>query len=732
VTALIHADDSHAEGFDEYGGLRPEYWEQQRLDLPRAACRISLNPLEQARQAVAEIAAHNDRFRADQIVVGAADESLVPILLQHLADAGTTGRWPIGQLLRQTSPWRLLAAVAAHLATAHEELPPDFDSLSELVRHPDCGAWIHQHLNQFGGSNDFRSRAHFWLAELDAYRTRHLQLTPGTFHGPRPRREIVAEICNAVHRLLTLLLPPETASPPTTAQFKSRHTLAVWAAGILRLFDAVYAGSEHPLPNGCDECRDALQQLHDQLTGLPEHILPRCSADQAIQLLLRQTADLQQSREIADDGIDLVGWLDLPLDDSPLLVLTGFNEGAVPQSMAGDAFLPDSLRTRLGLKDNRFRYARDACALHAILQSQRELVVTFGRTSASGDPLSPSRLWFACSPEEIRHRIAWFYAEEQPQAPPGSDTHTPDTAESSLTRSHSRFTIPAPVPQPAPAKIPVTAFREYISCPYRYHLHRELGLQAVSDDVREIDALAFGNLVHDVLKYFGESPLHNAHDPEAIQRLLIETLHRLAAEQYGRTRSATVNVQLRMLENRLIAFSSWQAAEARAGWRILYREKYIEDPDFTDIKGRRILLHGRIDRIDRHEKSGEYRVIDYKTSEKANSPKASHRRNDEWIDLQLPLYRRLARAAGLEGHMQLGYVHLPGDTSHVGFEQADWEESELQDAEMLASRLAADILDRRIPDVRVESTDRISDVYRICQDTVIDRRIPWLASAGDM
>jgi RecB family exonuclease len=737
VTVLIHADESHAEGFDGYGGLRPEYWEQQRLDLPRSACRITLNPLEQARQAVREIAAHNGSFRADQIVVGAADESLVPILLQQLADAGTSGRWPIGQLLRQTSPWRLLAAIAAHLATAHEELPPDFDSLSELVRHPDCGAWVHRHLQQSGGSDAFRRRAHFWLAELDAYRADHLQLNPGTFHGPQPRRDIVAEVCRAVERLLETLLPQTAGNSPHpgSTQLKSRRSLDVWATGVLRMFDAVYANSSQPLPNGCEECRDALQLLQEHLGALPEQILPRCSADQAIQLLLRQIADIQQAREIEADGIDLVGWLDLPLDDSPLLVLTGFNEGAVPQSMAGDAFLPDSLRSRLGIRDNSFRYARDACALHAILQSQRKLVVLFGRTSASGDPLSPSRLWFACAPEEIRHRIVWFHAEEDPSAAAGSDSHHVPAAagseataapESSLPRSHSRFTIPAPVPQPPPAAIPVTAFREYIACPYRYHLRRELGLKFVDGHVREIDALAFGNLVHLVLNHFGQSPLRNAHEPEAIQTLLIEQLRRLALEHYGRTRSATVNVQLRMLENRLIAFSVWQAAEARAGWHILHTEQRFECPEFTDAKDRKVLLHGRIDRIDRHQQTGEYRVIDYKTSEKANSPKATHRKGEDWIDLQLPLYRLLARAAGLEGKMQLGYVQLPGDTNKVGFDVADWEEPELLTAETLARSLAADILDRRIPDVAVDTAERAPELYRICQDTVIDRSTPWL------
>lgn len=767
VTALIHANPDQAEGFDQYGALRPEYWETLQLDLPTSACRIALNPQEQARQTTAELAARNHRFRADQIVIGAADESLVPPLLQQLADAGVMGRWPIGRLLRQTSPWRLLSAVAAHLATAQEDLPPDFDSLSELVRHPDCGAWIQRHLRQTAGNAAFRSRSQFWLAELDEYLAEHLQLTPGTFHGPRPRRDIVAEVCRAVELLITRLLPtengrtsgdtsrtgattatrttqrqlnfdahPETAHATGLAALKSRRSLAVWAAGILRLFDAVYPDNFSPMPNGCEECRNALQQLHDHLVGLPDQLLPRCSVDQALQLVLRQIADIQQSREIAADGIDIAGWLDLPLDDSPLLVLTGFNEGAVPQSMAVDAFLPDSLRSRLQLRDNRFRYARDACAMHTILQSQRELVVIFGRTNASGDPLSPSRLWFACSPEEIRRRIAWFYAEEHPQP---QSTQIPDhehitpasphspaaTPQSVPQRNHSLFAIPAPLALPAPTAIPVTAFRDYINCPYRYHIRRELGLRFVDGHVREISAPAFGNLMHSVLSHFGQSSLRDAHEPEAIRTLLIDQLHQLALEHFGRTRSATVNVQLRMLESRLSAFARWQADSAREGWRIQHTEQRFECPDFTDSKGRTVILHGRIDRIDRHPQLGKYRVIDYKTSETAKSPRITHRKGNDWIDLQLPLYRLLARAAGLHGPIELGYVQLPGDLNKVGFDAADWDDAELLSAESLASQLAAEIIDHQITGVPVESSDYPSELRRICQDTVIDRAIPW-------
>jgi ATP-dependent helicase/nuclease subunit B len=40
-------------------------------------------------------------------------------------------------------------------------------------------------------------------------------------------------------------------------------------------------------------------------------------------------------------------------------VVAGLNDGLVPDAVVGDAFLPESLRERLGLKTNAARLARD-------------------------------------------------------------------------------------------------------------------------------------------------------------------------------------------------------------------------------------------------------------------------------------------------------------------------------------------------------------------------------------
>jgi hypothetical protein len=100
--------------------------------------------------------------------------------------------------------------------------------------------------------------------------------------------------------------------------------------------------------------------------------------------------------------VELLGWLELPLDDSPVLVLIGFNEGRIPESINADAFMPNSLRTRLELTDNRRRYARDAYALTAVMHSRRRLVLIAGRTDVKGNPRSHP---VACGLPQIRSRF---------------------------------------------------------------------------------------------------------------------------------------------------------------------------------------------------------------------------------------------------------------------------------------------------------------------------------------
>ena len=73
------------------------------------------------------------------------------------------------------------------------------------------------------------------------------------------------------------------------------------------------------------------------------------------------------------DAIELLGWLDLPLDDAPAALVTTFNEGWIPSVSTADALLPNRLREALGLMHNDRRLARDAYFVALLCASRQQL-----------------------------------------------------------------------------------------------------------------------------------------------------------------------------------------------------------------------------------------------------------------------------------------------------------------------------------------------------------------------
>lgn len=758
VSVLIHADPDKAELFDEFGCVRPDRWQSREIVIPDDAIRIVGNPEDQADRVLRELRARLP-LRADDVTIGVADESLHPVLRQKLAAGEVAVNLPVGRTSAKSRPWQLLDAVCRHLGSAREDQPPGFATLNDLVRHPDLFGWITEKIRAVPVSDSDQWVSDIspvlWLNQLDAYCADHLQAAPGVMLGSGQRRRVVEAVCVAVERWLLLLLDnavPETP-PPLTADAPKRQgqldfeqgteappgslrrlteirrTPAEWAAGMMRLLHAVYAETQatelsDEAAGGIVLCVSGLRDLHDRLQEISVELQPRCTVMQALQFLLGRIEDTTLPPEWQECGVELMGWLDLPLDDAPFLILTGFNDGSVPATTGGDTFLPDRVRQLLGLNDNQRRYARDACALEAVLTG-RQTILIMGRSDADGNPLAPSRLWFACDPRSAVQRIGRFYdsAPDDPGAAAGGD----DLSEESLPSTG--FEIPAPAAEtPQPKVLAVTAFRDYLQCPYRYFLRRELNLQFVPDDVRELDAACFGNLIHDVLNAFGQSSVRDALDSDAILEFLIEELQRIARLQFGRSRSATVSVQLRMVEARLTAFARWQAAHAAEGWRILKTEQKVQSPGFRDLQGRELILEGRIDRIDRQMESGEHLVLDYKTSEQPSTPEKTHRSNGVWRDLQLPLYRLLVRALGIRGTVRLGYVLLPGDSGQTGLAMADWTDGDLDAAEEMARGTASDILNLKIPSIDALNDLRYAELSRICMDSVVDRTPHWLRS----
>ncbi len=374
-------------------------------------------------------------------------------------------------------------------------------------------------------------------------------------------------------------------------------------------------------------------------------------------------------------AVEVVGFLEVPWDDAGCVVLCGVNEGSLPSSVSADAWLPDSLREALGLACNRSRLARDAYLLSLILNTRPGTVMIAGRRDGQGDPLLPSRLWLRDEPAVVAQRLARFYAEDDEVA---TVTASADSA------GPSRLLIPEPAESERLAtlrdRLRVTAFADYLRCPYRFYLQHVRGLRGVDDRGLDLSPLAFGTLLHGVFQVFAQQGPTGSGDAAVIERYVVEVLHERARLVAGRSPTPAVRLQIKLAEQRLEWFAREQASLVREGWRVLpgLVERDLE-AEFA-VDGGPFVLTGRIDRVDEHGEGG-YRLIDYKTGDAGEKPNAKHYSKARgWIDLQLPLYTVLAESAGLAGPFTAGYFNLPKKPGDAGFQPMDWSKAPCEEA----------------------------------------------------
>lgn len=697
VHTLIHAPAVLDDGtdsstvFDPFGLPSTDYWETAQVPVTDQILQVVDRPVDQADAVIDVLAGLGGAHPAEDVVLGVhANSDVVPYLEQRLEARQVPARYAAGTPLSRSSPVRLLQAVADYLNDS------SFQALAALLRHPVGGA-LTGSTTVVGAAAAAGPEA---IEVADWYFTAHL---PFRVHGDLPRG-----------RGKTAGFPPLVRAMGKEGPlrgFGERKPLSQWMPEVMGILLEAYGGSEldrsKPTHRRLLDTLAPIRSVAAALATLPPPLDEECTGSAAIRTLLLELRAEAVPPEPDRDAVELLDWLEVPLDDAPVAILTGFNEGFLPESVSGDAFLPDALRTRLGLLDNRSRLARDAYRLTTVLHSKRVVHLVAGRRSAQGDPLRPSRLMFQMPEEEMAARVLHFL--DRTGGIPGGAS----LASLGLQAGErSQFTVP---PEPVielaleevPTALAVTAFKSLLADPYRFVLEKVYRLDTIDDDARELDPLAFGSLAHEVLRRFGlralESPpaVDVANESE-VTTALVDLLKEEISTRFGANALPAVDLQAEQLETRLRTFAKRQAAWAARGWKIVAVERQAEGAGAPfEVDGTPFLLRGRIDRIDHNAATGEWAVLDYKTGNSVDTPDKAHRKgrkdDQRWVDLQLPLYRRLlpgiedeqgqpiVSADAVErGCVRLGYVSLPVKAEDSEFMLADWDEDDFAAAEATA------------------------------------------------
>jgi ATP-dependent helicase/nuclease subunit B len=647
VDVLIFAPESEGARFDAWGRVVEAEWARREMVLPDFARRVHLcaDPATQAER-LATVARQYEQPDG-RLAIGVADAEVLPLVEGELGRAGLKAFNPEGRVRRAEPFYHLLAALARVVREA------TWETVAALARCPDVLAWLRARRGDEFGAVKF-------LRGLDRLREDRLPA------------DLDAAIALGLDKV------PELADLGELRSRLSRGTFPDNASAVLgELFGA----------RRLDLARDEDARLEESAASWAEVLrgcakakgwFPQVADAEWWELALGLYGDETRTDDKPVGALELQGWLELLFEDAPHLAVAGLNDGFVPEAVAGDAFLPESLRARLGLKTNAARFARDAYLFQAMAACRPRLDVFFGKTSAAGEPLRPSRLLLQCADAELPRRVAELFRE------PESGRHG---------YPWTRAWRLAPARGEPIASVAVTALRAWLDCPFRFYLRHGRKMVAVEPEKSEMDARDFGTLMHSALEAMARDPaLRDCTDAAVLREFLQTALERRVRTKFGAELTLPLLIQRESARQRLAKAAELEATERAAGWRT----EAVEREFSLEISG--LTVRGKIDRIDRQVATGAVRVLDYKTSDSPVSPAEAHLRGlrrdeaprdwakvvgDEkarvWTDLQLPLYERVL-AADFGGSVTCGYFNLPKAVGDSGIVLWDGFSAELRES----------------------------------------------------
>jgi len=687
ILSMIFASKTHESGFDGSGCLNSRYWRGVETRVPDERIIFADSPTDEVKASLAELSRRSTGLSPREVAFGIADEEVLPRLVRHAARVNLSVSAVENSSFERWLPLALLRQLTRYRA---DELADDFAS---LVRHPDLLHWMMVETKAPGkAAEDF-------LKYLDEYRSTQLPLK-------LPLSKLNSEhVKPVIQRLQALLL-----TVPNEYRW-----LGEWIGIFESVMAVIYPTNESSLQSSeTSRALHALATTFSALKSSSDELLNKCSAEEALSILdLSLEEHLQVGNEQPSD-VRALPWDDLMLSDAQLLFVLGMNEGRLPPYDESSVFLSSEIRRDIFAPGSVEEGAWHRYLLCSLVHAHPQTIFVIGKRSADGDPYLIHRLLLDGTAEEKAERLLRFFRSS--------------TSKIEMARppaSPIQIRIPAPEPRPPIDELPVTAFRDYLACPYRFYLRHVMKLKRMDDEPAELDPLSFGNLIHDILHGFGTSRVASSQNKEEILAHLETLLLKATKDRFEESLPA-VAVQVEQIQARLEAYASWQARWAAEGWRIAHVEITTKQRSaYLSVDEKPFYLSGRIDRIDVNSRTGQIAVMDYKTSESGDPPQKTHRNTEGWIDLQLPLYRHLLPAiAGLGDEIKnrpliLAYMVLPKDVGKVSLLQADWNASDLNDADETAAEIIRGIRNAKFSRMSFEAADKFPEFARICQDGMV-------------
>lgn len=443
----------------------------------------------------------------------------------------------------------------------------------------------------------------------------------------------------------------------------SLHTLNGLAAQMQRL------QNESDMPDAIRKITQPLQMLAEapnrglNLLGRPLLAL------EYLQLRVDNLAAgaLPETRR-EDTELDVPGWKELTFCRGQRLIINAMHDGCIPEPLAKEELLPESLCEELGLQHTRHREARDAFLLTALLHSRAPGDVHFvmARQSADGAPLSASPLLLRCGQEAeglmtLARRAHYLFADNtrvklppEPEICPlratvpshGKAKIAPGHMESvsDILREGESNPFAPGTGQIAERRYSPSTLAVFLECPLTFWIKNALKIDPSAnhvDNKMEPESAEYGTGMHAVLdRLVAEFPslsvlqercpqaLNRGQYEESVTRRAWELADSLLATAYADEGVFTLPMQARhsMMKRTLAQFVHLHVDELFDGWCNAARELKVT-PQMgldDDNSGELVGFDMTIDRVDYNSRTNEWRVLDYKTSMEPKEPRKIH------------------------------------------------------------------------------------------------------------
>ncbi len=494
-----------------------------------------------------------------------------------------------------------------------------------------------------------------------------------------PNAETCKRLMDSLHRLAAILKPPE-----------EDKRINIWVDWIWQLLKDIGWISRLASSSGKPWFKKFKQNLREM-----------CIADQELgawylnfeQFIAELEMDFQLNTFQPvrnENAVQVLRMLDARGSRFEHVVILGLAEGVFPKSQREDPFLPESFRQLAGL-ESQVEQNQMGVFYQAITRANGTLMVTRPYMSDKGEALESSPYWnalIACLDEQdvevvrsttrrsledaasLEELFFWSNLFKKPikfEDEQLSQTINQLNHQKALLSSRQSKRI-AGVYEGELGNLPpglskfeqletdwsASRLETYKSCPMRFWTQYGLGVVEQRIPVVGLESFQIGSILHQIL----EEVYRAAEDPTKLDQLLdllpiiARQVFDVAPETYQFEPTVYWQTQqeewLSILQAAIIGLASDEWVP------IAFEEKFgMEGKPALKIEledGRRVRLHGVIDRIDQ-DSQGNLRVIDYKTG-------VSHLGKNDLINgirLQLPLYALAAMQALKMGEVREGF-----------------------------------------------------------------------------